>query len=71
MCQPRTAETHPACDAWAAIDFALDILEPWEVAMFLLDFRRGELSPWSEFSDYRATRASKGPNDQPPKVQAT
>lgn len=47
--------------AWKAIQFADDKLEPWEVAEFVHDFRRGNLAPWPEFQDYVARRTIEGP----------
>lgn len=40
--------TLPTTDA-EAIAFALDHLEPWEVAMFLADWReKKDMTPWLE-----------------------
>lgn len=55
MCPP----IHPSVQlshskAAAAINFALDHLEPWEVAEFLGDFRKGDLKSYPDFVDYLA-----------------
>lgn len=39
-----------------AISFALDRLEPFEVPIFLQDFRDGNLEGWPEFFPYLGAR---------------
>lgn len=45
--------------AWEAIQFADERLEPFEVAMFIRDFRTGDLEPWPEFADFLAEKSKE------------
>jgi hypothetical protein len=40
------------------IDFALNLLAPWEIAEFLSDYRKGDLKSYPDFVDY-AARSSR------------
>lgn len=55
MCPPNYSPIY-LFDSKAAhaINFALDHLEPWEVAEFLGDFRKGDLKSYPDFVDYLA-----------------
>lgn len=55
MCTPNPARIflYDTTDGHA-INFALAHLEPWEVAEFLSDYRKGDLKPYPEFVDYLA-----------------
>ena len=51
-CDERELFLHIARHQRAAIDFALDVLEPFEVIEFLKDYRMGNLKPWPEFETF-------------------
>lgn len=43
--------------AWEAIQFADERLEPFEVAMFIRDYRAGDTKGWPEFTDFLAEKS--------------